>query len=166
MGELLAGIPTEWILGAIGILFLLTWIFLIIVILKLKKFQKAYVSLQQLVSGEALDQLLHQTMQQSQTVAANLEQLEKRLAKAEGKLRLAVNQTGIIRFNAFENMGSDLSFAVALTNQEGDGLVLTSINSREESRVYAKPLSKGESNYPLGAEEREAIKMALAGPKI
>lgn len=166
MRDILNELPIEWLLATIGFLFVLTWFLLIVVSLRMKRFQKAYLSLQTLVSGEALDLLLQKTLQHSKTVAETLESQDKRLQKAEQKLRASSNQTGIIRFNAFDNMGSNLSFAVALTNQEGDGLVLTSINSREESRVYAKPLTKGESNYPLGTEEREAINMALTGPKV
>ena len=77
----------------------------------------------------------------------------------EGKTH--VQQVGIVRFNAFDNTGSDLSFAVAMLNAANTGFVLSGIYGREESRVYAKPLIKGESTYTLTKEEKQAIEHAL-----
>lgn len=166
MGVFQMGIPVEWMLGAMGMLIVLTWISLIFVYSRLRGFQRSYLSLQTLISGGTLDSLLRDALEHNRDLGASLERVDSRLKKVEHKLRLSCNHTGIIRFNAFDNMGSDLSFAIAFTNQEGDGLVLSSINSREESRVYAKPLAKGESSYPLSAEEKEAINKALGGSKL
>lgn len=73
----------------------------------------------------------------------------------------SVQHVGLVRFNAFSNTGSDLSFAVALLDHHGDGVVLSSIYGRNESHAYAKPVSKGVSSYNLSDEEREAINKAL-----
>ena len=67
---------------------------------------------------------------------------------------------GVVRFNAFSNTGSDLSFAVALLDDHDNGVVFCSLFGRSESRVYAKPISKGESSYLLTAEEKEALQKA------
>lgn len=155
---------TEWILGIVGLLFVLTWIFLILTQMRIKSFQQAYLSLQTQISGGLLDDLLKEALRQTQLLEEKVTLVETRLQKVELKLKASFSHAGMIRFNAFDNMGSDLSFAVAITNEVGDGLVISSINSREESRVYAKPLSKGESNYTLSKEEKEAISKALAGP--
>ena len=89
-----------------------------------------------------------------------------RLKQIELKLRVAVDHAELLRFSAFENMGSDLSFAFALLNQEGSGVVLSAIHSREESRVYAKPINKGRSTYTLSDEEIEVIAKSMQGQKI
>jgi hypothetical protein len=66
-----------------------------------------------------------------------------------------------VRYNAFDKTGSDLSFTLALLNDQMDGFVLTSIFGREDSRVYAKPLLGGKSQYALSQEEQQAIKAAM-----
>lgn len=67
----------------------------------------------------------------------------------------------LLRYNAFEKTGSDLSFSLALLDDSADGLVLTGIFGREDTRVYAKPVLKGQSRYTLSEEEIEAIKTAM-----
>lgn len=67
----------------------------------------------------------------------------------------------LIRYNAFERTGSDLSFSLALLNDHFDGFILTSIFGREDSRVYAKPVVGGKSKYTLSEEEKQAIKAAM-----
>jgi hypothetical protein len=86
---------------------------------------------------------------------------------ALSELREAVVQSirhvGLVRFDAFEDMGGKLSFAVALLDEEGSGVVFSSINGRNETRVYAKPVERGASRIHLADEEVEAIRRALAG---
>lgn len=65
------------------------------------------------------------------------------------------------RYNAFENTGSDLSFSLALLNDMEDGFVLTGIFGREDTRIYAKPVTAGKSSYHLSEEEVLAIKKAM-----
>lgn len=73
----------------------------------------------------------------------------------------AVQRVGLVRFDAFEDMGGQLSFAVALLDAAGDGVVLSSINGRSETRVYAKQVERGSSRHNLSGEEEEAIRRAL-----
>ncbi|MBS3898219.1 MAG: DUF4446 family protein [Dethiobacter sp.] len=75
-------------------------------------------------------------------------------------LDTATRGVGVVRFNAFQETGSDLSFAVAFLDAEKNGVVISSIYGREESRTYAKPLEGGQSAYHLGSEEQEAIRKA------
>jgi hypothetical protein len=75
-------------------------------------------------------------------------------------LQHAVQGVGIVRFNPFGDTGGDQSFAIALLDAQGDGLVLTSLYGRAESRIYAKPVQGGQSPYPLTAEETQAIRQA------
>jgi hypothetical protein len=72
-----------------------------------------------------------------------------------------VRRVGVLRYDAFEDVGGRLSFSCALLDEHGTGVVLTSINGRQETRVYAKPVTAGESTYNLSREEEEAIRQAL-----
>lgn len=89
----------------------------------------------------------------------------RELAYELGELREAVahavQRVGIVRFDAFEDLGGQLSFAAALLDADGDGIVLSSINGRTETRIYAKPVERGSSRYNLSGEEEEAIRLAL-----
>jgi hypothetical protein len=76
-----------------------------------------------------------------------------------------VRRVGLVRYDAFEDVGGRLSFSCALLDDHGTGAVLTSINGRQETRVYAKPVTEGKSSYHLSAEEDEAIRQALAAPE-
>ena len=82
------------------------------------------------------------------------EDLNKELAKT-------IRKVGIVRYNAFKDTGSDLSFALALLNDNNDGVVLNGIYSREMSNIYAKPIKAGKSKYTISEQEQEAIDKAI-----
>jgi hypothetical protein len=77
--------------------------------------------------------------------------------------RYSLQRFGIVRYNAFEEMGGNLSYSLAILDDHGDGLVLTSINGRADSRSYAKPIKGLSSSHTLSDEEREAVASAVAG---
>jgi hypothetical protein len=74
----------------------------------------------------------------------------------------AVQRIGLVRYDAFEDMGGRLSFSAALLNESGDGVVITSINGRADTRCYAKPVTGAASGHNLSDEEAEAIRLAMA----
>lgn len=149
-----------WFILAIGILAVIPYFYIYSLRKRLKKFEEAHIALQSFMSGKTLDQLLEKYLQKVDNTEKQMEMQNSRLIKAEEKLRKSVDRAELVRFNAFDNMGSDLSFALALLNQEGDGVVLSSINSREESRVYAKPITSGQSTYHLSNEEKQVLDKA------
>ncbi|MHB8927341.1 MAG: DUF4446 family protein [Bacillota bacterium] len=69
---------------------------------------------------------------------------------------------GVVRFNAFQGVGSDLSFTVAFLDGRKDGGVISSLSGRDESRVYAKPWQSGQSACQLTAEEKDAVRLPSA----
>ena len=77
----------------------------------------------------------------------------------------AVRRVGLVRYDAFEDVGGRLSFSCALLDDNGNGVVVTSINGRQDTRVYAKPILGGKSGYNLSVEEDEAIRHALEHPR-
>ena len=85
--------------------------------------------------------------------------------RQEGLIEGAVRRVGLVRYDAFEDVGGRLSFSCALLDDHGSGVVVTSINGRQDTRVYAKPIADGTSSYNLSIEEEEAIRQALAGPR-
>jgi hypothetical protein len=87
--------------------------------------------------------------------------IEGQLAGLRDAVVHSIRNVGLVRFDAFEDMGGRLSFAVALLDEEGTGVVLSSINGRNETRIYAKPVERGASHITLSDEETEAIHRAL-----
>ena len=74
-----------------------------------------------------------------------------------------MSQVATVRYDAFDDMGGRLSFSAALLDDHGDGVVVTSINGRTETRTYAKPIKRLQSEHNLSNEERAAIDMAAGG---
>jgi len=100
-------------------------------------------------------------------VLANFKELEQRLdnlleemKKLENRQKFSVQKLGVVRFNPFSEVGSDQSFSVALLNEENDGVVITSLYTRQENRVYGKPIKDSQSEYTLSEEEKRAIEKA------
>lgn len=74
-----------------------------------------------------------------------------------------IQHFGLVRFNAFDDTGGNQSFALALLDDGGDGLIVSSLHSRSSSRLYAKALRGGRSDMALSAEETEAVEQARRG---
>ncbi|MDQ7092465.1 DUF4446 family protein [Desulfosporosinus sp. PR] len=155
-----------WTFGALAVLLLIAYIIVILLFRRMKRFETAYLSLKTFMSGNDLEKMLQGYTEKVAEQEERLKQCSARLDPLELKLKASVDRVEMVRYKAFENVGSDLSFAMALLNQDGDGIVLNSIHNREESRVYAKPISRGESTYVLSNEEKEVISKAMVGPKV
>ena len=98
-----------------------------------------------------------------------LRQLDEEHRRTAELLAGAVQRVGLVRYDAFEDMGGHLSFSAALLDADGNGLVVTSINGRQDTRCYAKPVQGWSSAHNLSGEEEQAIQQALtssqpAGP--
>jgi hypothetical protein len=97
--------------------------------------------------------------------AAFSNRTEQRLAELESVAKLDVHRVGFVRYNSFSDVGSDLSFTLALLNREGDGVLITSIYSREETRTYGKAVRKFATQQGASKEELEAISAARDGAR-
>ena len=97
--------------------------------------------------------------EENKIIKANELELEKRLDKSLQKL-------GIVRYNAFDDVGSELSFAIAILDNENNGFVINSIYGRSSSNVYAKTIENGTSKYTLSDEEIKAVNLAKEYKKI
>lgn len=101
----------------------------------------------------------------------NIAQVDKLIEEVDGlsemyafvlrRMAGAIQHVGVVRFDAFRDLGGLLSFAVALLDDRGNGLIFSSIYGRSESRTYTKPIVERESKYDLSPEEKEAIRLAL-----
>ncbi len=107
-----------------------------------------------------MDELLDHYRELMETESRRHDHIVDRLAKLETDSDRAVAGLGLVRFNAFREIGGDLSFSLALLNRSLDGVVLTSICGRDENRIYGKPITRGQSEYRLCEEEQDALHRA------
>lgn len=112
-----------------------------------------------------LESVLINLSEKSNLLNDNLRNLEEKVAANLVRGEMHLQNWALVRFKAFQNTGSDQSFALALLDAAGDGVVISSLSGREESRVYCKPVERGQSVYPLTDEEKEVITTALGKTK-
>ncbi|MBA3778944.1 MAG: DUF4446 family protein [Chloroflexi bacterium] len=110
--------------------------------------------------GRSLEGVLESHLQRVYDVAREVKAVDARATTLEGRGRKSIQRVGLVRFNPFEDTGSNQSFAVALLDDDEDGIVISSLHSRQTTRVYAKPISAGIGDAPLSAEEAEAVRLA------
>jgi hypothetical protein len=115
------------------------------------------------VSGENILGALDRHLAAVEALRDQSEATSRDLARLRQRVSLMVQSPGVTRYDAFSENSGQLSFSTALVNEAGDGVVLTGINSRMETRTYAKPLVGGHSPHNLSDEERTAIELALGG---
>ncbi|MEI7709129.1 MAG: DUF4446 family protein [bacterium] len=85
------------------------------------------------------------------------DEMQKDIAIINAKVKKSIRGLETIRFNPFPDQGSNQSFAIGLLNEEGDGVVLSSLYSRERMSVFAKPIKGNKSEYELSEEEENVL---------
>lgn len=110
-----------------------------------------------------LDTVYERTVEEVAQLRAELAAAKVMVNDLQDQLRDKISTAKVMRYNAFAQTGSDLSFSVALLDDEKNGVVLSSIYGRDESRTYAKPILQGSSDYTL-TEEEVAVVQADVSP--
>lgn len=167
MQELINFLKTDnylLILSGLVIILFIGFIFLLISNIKLKEKYKKFM--QKLGNGRNLEDDLSNFMYKVDRVEKQNAEIMNFCKNIDDDLTKCVQKIGIVRYSAFKDTGSDLSFAVALLDDENSGVVFNGIYSREMSNIYAKPIEKGNSQYTLSIEETEAIKKAINSKTI
>ncbi len=113
--------------------------------------------------GLNIEDLLLKTTNDLRELRIDINIQDQKIDNIETRLAFAIQKLGLVRYNAFGDLGSDLSFSLALMDKFNNGLVLTSIYGRDFTTAYAKPIKFGKSNYPLSVEEIQAIDRAMMG---
>ncbi len=161
----------EMILDIIkGDFFLLTWVIVTIILLlsviiimaKLSSLNKRYKKfLEKLGNGNNIEEDLETYMYRVEKVEKQNAEIANYVKTLDEDLTRCIQKVGIVRYNAFKDTGSDLSFTLALLDEHNDGIVLNGIYSREMSNIYAKPVKNGESSYTMSEEEKMAVQKAI-----
>lgn len=110
--------------------------------------------------GESLEAVLDAHMLKVREALAKTQELDLLVRELQRAGQAHLQHCGIVRFSPFAHTGGDQSFALALADAQGYGVVISSLHSRDSTRVYAKPLANWESAYPLTDEECQAMERA------
>lgn len=151
----------SYILLTVIVLLLLALAIFININYKLNKMHKRYKKLMTGMDGVNIERLLMGHIDEVRRLSSQVENLTKDNERINSLAVRSIQKVGMIRFSAFEGVGSDLSFALALLDKNNNGIVLSSIFARDSSRTYVKPVVDGKSSYVLGEEEEVALKEAL-----
>lgn len=87
-------------------------------------------------------------------------EINKHLVSIDERLNKSIRNIETIRFNPFIDAGSNQSFAIAMLNDEGNGVVMSSLYARDRMSIFAKPIVKGKSEFELSSEEKEVLEKA------
>lgn len=142
---------------------LLTFLVALVLALRIKKLRKDYAILRGEGDERDVFAAVSRSLKRVDAVDRRIDAIVATQAEIQAFSRYALNRFGLVRYDAFEEMGGRLSFSAALLDEHGDGLVFSSINGRTETRTYAKPLKGLASDHHLSPEERAAIEEALSG---
>jgi hypothetical protein len=117
-----------------------------------------------LPQGESggVDEILDRQLKRVDSLSERVDALNKLHHELEDLSQRTIQKVAVFRYNPFADTGGDQSFAIALLDSRGNGVVLSSLHSRTDTRVFAKAVQGGRSRYQLSDEEQDAIKKALA----
>lgn len=140
----------------------LSLLLLVVVGLKLRAIHRAHELLTGGDTGTTFVEAVRAQRLETTALRTDVANLRDDLAAARADLTDALRHVAVVRYDAFGDMGGRLSFSAALLDDAGDGLVLTSINGRSETRTYAKGVKGGTSDQSLSPEETQAIGYATS----
>ncbi len=149
----------------IVIMFFLIIILLVLLIFLLIRYNQLNVSYQMFMKGrkaESLEEEIGALFDDIGTLKATTEKSKKDIKKIIENLRETYQRVGIVKYDAFKEMGGKLSFSVALLNDNETGFIINSIHSSEGCYVYTKEIVNGECAISLGDEEKKALTLALS----
>ncbi|GIV21406.1 MAG: hypothetical protein KatS3mg023_3157 [Armatimonadota bacterium] len=113
-------------------------------------------------TGASLERVLMDHLARVEEVDTRQRQVEQRVSALEGRIPLCVQHVGLVRYDAFEDVGGQQSFSLAMLDAQQNGIILTSVYSRSDVRVYAKSVRQGQPSHPLSEEELQALRNALS----
>lgn len=162
MSNILDFLRTDTFLIAMLAISILSIILLVFNYLKLNKIKREYSEfMKKLGSGKNIDEDLKAYIGRVEKVENLNKEIIQYCERLDKTVDACIQKVGMVRYNAFKDVGSNLSFTLALLDNNNNGVVLNGIYSRDNSNIYAKPLKDGKSEYVLSEEEKEAIEKAI-----
>lgn len=155
------GIDLEYVVFGLAGIILLLFLLLIINMVKVSKLKKQYRKFMGDTDAKSLEEKIVERLEQIDGLISSTASNKERIDKLDGLMNVTFQKIGLVKYDAFDEMGGKLSFSLALLNQKDDGFIINAMHSREGCYTYIKEIISGKSIIVLGAEEKEALDMAL-----
>ena len=155
----------EFVLIGVAALVLILFVLLIITIVNLvqmKKLKKKYEKFMSGSDAQTLENTITDHLNQSDGLIASNEKNEKHITQLTNQIKFAFQKVGLVKYDAFQEMGGKLSFSLCLLNEKEDGFIINAMHSREGCYTYIKEIIAGNCVIILSEEEKEALEMAKA----
>ena len=146
------------------LLILILLILVVYTMVRLSSMRTRYREMMRGSQSDDLEGMLLQHISAVEKVAATNARILEENELIRQFLRKTLVRTAMVRFRAFEDMGGDLSYAVAMLDADNNGVIFSSIFARADSRSYIKPIKGGSSEYALTDEEKGVLREAMAQP--
>lgn len=140
---------------------IILFVMVIVAYSKLKKLSEKYEELMKGKSMESMEELILKRFNEIDGMLEDTEKNVKAIKALYENIKLTVQKIGIVKYDAFNEMGGKLSFALVMLDANNTGFVINAMHSREGCYTYIKEIINGESYIPLGAEEKEALDQAM-----
>ena len=155
------GIDSDYIIIGLAILILILLILVIVNMVSINKMKKQHKVFMSGKNAKSLEDTLIKRLEQIDDLIAANSTNEQNIKKIFSNLKMTFQKIGLVKYDAFNEMGGKLSFSLALLNEENDGFIINAMHTREGCYTYIKEIVGGNSIIVLADEEREALDMAM-----
>ena len=161
MIEYYLGIDSDYILLGLAGLSLLLFIIILINAISMHKLKKKYKMFMDGKNAKTLEETIMNRMDQIEYLISSNQKNENDIKVIFQNMKNVFQRVGLVKYDAFEEMGGKLSFSLALLNEVNDGFIINAMHSREGCYTYIKEIIDGNSVIALADEEKEALEMAM-----
>lgn len=155
------GIELEYVVWGLAGVVAFLLLLLIINMVKLGNLKKKYKKFMGDTEAKSLEDKIEEHLNQIDSLIESNETNKSKIERLEGRMNFTFQKVGLVKYDAFNEMGGKLSFSLALLNEKNDGFIINAMHSREGCYTYIKEIIAGKSIIVLASEETEALDMAL-----
>lgn len=153
---------TVYMLIGLSVVCLITFILLIVILCKLKKLRRRIDSLTRGKDAESLEDTMLGFFEKIEALEDAEDKMHRDIRAIKENLKITYQKSALVKYDAFREMSGALSYSLALLDKDNNGVMITSMYSREGCYTYAKDIKNGECELNLSEEEEEALKQAVA----
>jgi hypothetical protein len=150
-----------FILAAMAIIIVILFIMVVVSLKSISRLENKYRKLSRGIENKNMEEIINGYLDKVEEVEKEGNEIKALYDTMDQKLKGCLQKVSVVRYRAFEDVGSDLSFSVAALDERNNGFVLTGLFGRNESTTYAKPIDRGISRYDLSSEEKQVLKEAI-----
>lgn len=160
MIEKYLGFDSEYVIIGLAAVCIILLIITIVNLVQTQKLKKKYEIFMKGNNAKSLEEIISKRLDQIDNLVASNNENEANIQKIIENMKLTFQKVGLVKYDAFNEMGGKLSFSLAMLNETNDGFVLNAVHSREGCYTYIKEIIDGNSIITLAEEEKEALEIA------